>query len=117
MTVTSMKTIGAGAELAALGIPLEELLELVRMMRGNVERVANELVKLVAEHVLDPYREQALPPKEELPKIAELIWRLRPLAERAVTAELSRAMELAAKKFLADKLEEIIVDKEDGNTP
>jgi hypothetical protein len=60
--------------------------------------------------VLEPYAEQKLPPREELPKIAELIWRLRPLAEKVVDAELGRAMEIAASRFLADTLEAIMDD-------
>ena len=106
--VSSMNTLKAGAELAETGIPLEDLLDIVRMMRGNVERVANELVKLVSEHVLASYDQDALPPNEDLPQLAELIWRLRPLAETAVKAELARAMEKAATQFLADKLEQIM---------
>ena len=50
--VMSMKTMKAGAELVATGIPFEELLNIIRMLRGNVERVASELVKLVSTHVL-----------------------------------------------------------------
>jgi len=106
--VTSMSTMKAGAELTKLGIPLLEMLDIVSMMRGNVERVANEMVKLVADNVLEPFEEGEVPPKEELPRIAELIWRLRPLAEIAVKAELARAMEKAATQFLADKLEMIM---------
>ena len=106
--VTSMSTMKAGAELTKLGIPLLEMLEIVSMMRGNVERVANEMVKLVADNVLKPFEEGEVPPKEELPRIAELIWRLRPLAEIAVKAELARAMEKAATQFLTDKLEMIM---------
>lgn len=106
--ITSMSTMKAGAELTKLGIPLVEMLDIVSMMRGNVERVANEMVKLVAEHVLAPFENDEVPPKEELPRIAELVWRLRPLAEVAVKAELARAMEKAASQFLADKLEMIM---------
>jgi len=106
--VTSMSTLKAGAELTKLGIPLLNMLEILSMMRGNVERVANEMVKLVADNVLEPFDAGEVPPKEELPRIAELIWRLRPLAEIAVKAELARAMEKAATQFLADKLEMIM---------
>ena len=106
--VSSMKTLEAGAQLTQTGIPLEDLLDILRMMRGNVERVANELVKLVADHVLGQYGSQDLPPKEELPKIADLVWRLRPLSEKAVSAEFARAMETAANRILADRLEAII---------
>lgn len=106
--VRSMRTLRAGAELVATGIPLEELLDIVRMLRGNVERVANELVRLVGDHVLSNYETEDLPPKEEFPKLADLVWRLRPLAEMAVHAELARAMENAASRLLSDRLEKII---------
>lgn len=108
MRVRSMRTLRAGAELVATGIPLEELLDIVRMLRGNVERVANELVRLVGDHVLANYETEELPPTEDFPKLADLVWRLRPLAEMAVHAELARAMENAASRLLADRLEKII---------
>ena len=110
LRVSSMSTLKVAEELCATGIPLDELLDIMRMMRGNVQRVANEFVKLVSRHVLEPYAEQKLPPPEELPKIAELIWKLRPLAETVVDAELGRAMEIAASQFLADTLESIMDD-------
>lgn len=110
LRVSSMNTLKVAEELCATGIPLDELLDILRMMRGNVQRVANEFVKLISHHVLEPYAEQKLPPPEELPKIAELVWRLRPLAEKVVDAELGRAMEIAASEFLADTLESIMED-------
>ena len=108
MRVRSMRTLRAGAELVSTGIPREELLDIVRMLRGNVERVANELVRLVGDHVLSNYETEELPPTEDFPKLADLVWRLRPLAEMAVHAELARAMENAASRLLADRLEKII---------
>ncbi|MFZ5605515.1 MAG: MerR family transcriptional regulator [Pseudomonadota bacterium] len=108
MRVRSMRTLRAGAELVATGIPLEDLLDIVRMLRGNVERVANELVRLVGDHVLSNYETQELPPTDDFPKLADLVWRLRPLAEMAVHAELARAMETAASRLLSDRLEKII---------
>lgn len=110
LRVSSMNTLKVAEELCATGIPLDELLDILRMMRGNVQRVANEFVKLVSRHVLEPYAEQKIPPTEELPQIAELIWRLRPLAEKVVDAELGRSMEIAASQFLADTLESIMDD-------
>jgi DNA-binding transcriptional MerR regulator len=110
LRVSSMSTLKVAEELCATGIPLDELLDILRMMRGNVQRVANEFVKLVSRHVLEPYAEQKIPPPEELPKIAALVWKLRPLAEKVVDAELGRSMEIAASQFLADTLESIMND-------
>lgn len=106
--VRSMRTMRAGAELVSAGIPFDALLDIIQMLRGNVERVAGELVKLVSNHVLKDYEKDVIPPNEDLPALADLIWRLRPLAEMAVHAELARAMEKAANHFLGDRLETII---------
>ena len=51
--------------------------------------------------------------REEFQKIADLIWRLRPLAEMAVHAELARAMEKAVTRFLAERMETILTHLEE----
>lgn len=112
--VRSMRTLRAGAQLVEMGIPLDELLDIVIMLRGNVEKVADELVQLVATHVLDEFEHSASPAREEFPKFANLIWRLRPLAEMAVHAELARAMEKAVTRFLADKMAHIVEKLEEA---
>lgn len=102
--VPSMKMLEAGAELARAGIPLDELLDLVGGLRDNVDRVAVSLVQLIVRYVFDRYGKDRLPPASEVPRIAELIWRLRPLAMKAVDSEVARSMEKAANKFLGERL-------------
>ena len=85
----------AGAELSKAGIPLEDTLNLVAQLRTNVEMVADGMLKQIVP-LLDPYGAGEIPPKEDIPKLAKLIWRLRPLAMMAVESEVSRALELAA---------------------
>ena len=96
------RLFNAGAELVRLGIPLEQLFEVLGALRSNVERVAEELVRLVVP-LIDHYDKQ-LPPKEDLPQLADLVWRLRPLALVAVESEVQRAMEAAANKFLIERV-------------
>lgn len=108
MRVESMDTLKVAAKLCATGIPLEALMAINADMRQHIQRVADSFVKLVAEHVLEPFGDQPLPPKEEFPSIAELVWQLRPLAEIVVDAELARAMDIAAGRLLGDQLEEIL---------
>lgn len=103
----SPRTLMAGAELVSVGIPLDEMLDVVKILRSNVERAADEMVRLVEHHIFDRYG-SGLPPKEDLPKLGEVIWRLRPLVEMAVNAEVARAMELAANKHLGDRLASVL---------
>lgn len=98
------RLIHAAGQLVAMGIPLTALLDIIRMLRGNVERVANELVQLALRYVLTPHLRDGLPKANEVSKIAELIWKLRPIADVAVDAEVARAMELAVQKYLGDIL-------------
>lgn len=100
--------IHAGAQLVAMGIPLTELLDIVRMLRGNVERVANELVKLIVKYVFEAHLQGGLPPAHQVPHLADMIWRLRPLANMAVETEVARAMERAINQYLGDVMAHII---------
>ncbi|MGH8461302.1 MAG: MerR family transcriptional regulator [Stenotrophobium sp.] len=103
--VPSMKLLDAGATLVREGVPLEELLDVIQGLRANVERVADALVQLIAKYVFDRYGEGSIPPPEETARLAELIWKLRPLAMQAVDSEVARAMERSANRFLGDRLE------------
>lgn len=103
----SPKMLIAGAELAKAGMPLEDLLKVIEGLRANVQRVADEMVQLIA-RLLDHYGEGELPPREDVPKLAETIWRLRPLAMMAVEAEVSRALEKSANKFLGIRVAQIL---------
>lgn len=105
--VPSPRILKAGSELAAAGIPLEAMMDVVAYLRRNVEEAALEMVKLVNTHVFDPYGEE-LPPTEDLPELANLIWRLRPLVEMAVLPEVARAMEKAANQVLGDRLAQVL---------
>lgn len=103
----SPKMIHAAAELVRIGIPLTEMLNVVSLLRANVERAAEAMVQLIDRHLLDKYGD-GLPPPEESAEIGDLIWRLRPLVEMAVHAEVSRAMQRAASQHLGDRLSHVL---------
>lgn len=103
----SPRMIHAGAELVRAGIPLDEMLDVVGKLRRNVEEAADSMVQLVEKYLFDPYG-KGLPPPDEVPRLGEIIWRLRPLVEMAVHAEVARAMELAATRHLGGRLATIL---------
>ncbi len=106
--VPSPRMLHAGAELVRAGVPLERMLDIVRGMRANVTRVAEDLVRLVVEYVFDPHGKDRLPPTREVPRLAAVVRRLRPVAEMAINAEASRALERAVRRQLGDRLEAIL---------
>ncbi|MCX7070857.1 MAG: MerR family transcriptional regulator [Gammaproteobacteria bacterium] len=103
----SPKMIIAAAELVKTGIPLADMLDVVSQLRANVERAAEAMVQLIDKHLLEKYGD-GLPPPEESAEIGDLIWRLRPLVEMAVHAEVSRAMQRAATQHLGDRLSHVL---------
>ena len=104
--VPSPKMLGVGAEIVNMGIPLRELLNIVGGLRRNVERVADELIQIVVKSI-DRYGD-GLPPAEDVPRLAEMVARLRPLADKAIESEVSRAMERALSRFLGDRLAQVL---------
>ena len=103
----SIKLLRAGALLAKEGVPLAELLDVVARLRSTIDRVASELLELTVRYVFDRYGKGALPPPEDVPRLAELIWQCRPLVMQAVDTEVAHAMEKAAEKFIGEKLSNV----------
>ncbi len=102
----SPRLIHAGAQLAKAGIPLEHILEIIELLRDNVEHAATKLVQLVVKE-LDRYGDD-LPPPEDVPKLAELVSKLQPVARTAIMAEGTRAIERAANKYLGERFGHIL---------
>ncbi len=104
LEIPSPRLLSAGRELASYGIPMERMLDLISGLRANVERVADGMVELIAEHIIDPQWQGGLPPTGKVGDFAEIIWNLRPLVEKAVLPEVARAMHRALENQLGDRL-------------
>jgi DNA-binding transcriptional MerR regulator len=103
----SPRILMAGAELTRSGFSLEDMLVIIEQLRNNVQRVADEMVQLVVK-LLDRYGEGKVPPPDEVPKLVDLIWRIRPLGMMAVESEVSRALGISANKFLGERVVQIL---------
>ncbi len=104
LEIPSPRLLAAGRELASYGIPMERMLDLIAGLRANVERVADGMVEMIAEHLIDPQWQGGLPPTGKVAEFAEVIWNLRPLVEKAVLPEVARAMHRALENQLGDRL-------------
>ena len=99
--VPSPRLLHAGAELVAAGIPLESVLNHARQLARDTDRIAARFVELVAADVFEPYGDRPFP-AADVPRLAELLRRLRPLAETTVDAYLARAMERRMARQLGE---------------
>jgi DNA-binding transcriptional MerR regulator len=104
--VPSPRLLHAGAELYAAGVPLEAIMDIAKKLRRDTDRIAARFVELAETYLFAPYGDE-LPPPEDIPRITELVRRLRPLTEMAVDAELARAMERRVNERFGKRLDKV----------
>jgi sugar phosphate isomerase/epimerase len=99
----------AGIELAALGIPPEEALEIGEKVRRQARGIASVFVEVFIEHVWKPFN-RAGRPEEEWPQVREALERLRPLASEAVLAIFQQVMSEAVEEAAGRQLQRELRD-------
>jgi DNA-binding transcriptional MerR regulator len=112
--VRKPRLLHVGAELVASGIPLRAVLGLGRELREEMDRIARSFVALAVEHVFEPVGERI--PAEEVPRLTDVVRRIRPLAKDAVDAELADAMERHVHAELRVRLQRMLDDVETPRT-
>ena len=101
--VPSPRLLQVGIALYAAGVPMESVLDVSDALRQAAEHIASLFVGLVTDHVVDAdVVERATP--DELATKAEVVRRLRPMAEAATIAWLELAMERASTDQLGEHL-------------
>ncbi|MGW8377820.1 MerR family transcriptional regulator [Streptomyces sp. ODS28] len=101
--VPSPQELEVAVELHRAGVPLLAVTEHLRELRSQVEHIAARFVDFTNEHVFVRYLGQR-PSDEDADEAADLVRRLRPLAQQTVDAELARAMRTLATRNLRDHL-------------
>jgi DNA-binding transcriptional MerR regulator len=90
--VPSMEALDAGAELVAAGIPLDAVLDEAEELQADVDRIAARFFRLFDRYIWQPFAEAGMPPGQ-LPRLTELMERLRPIATHGVSRALAMAMQ------------------------
>jgi DNA-binding transcriptional MerR regulator len=106
--VPSPRTLHAGTQLIAAGVPWRDVLAILRTIRADIEDLSTKLVALVVEHLLGGRAATKLPKGADLSHLATAIWKLRPLAADVVNSELARALEAAAREQLGHRLDNVL---------
>jgi DNA-binding transcriptional MerR regulator len=103
MELPAPSLVRAGAEVVALGVPLEDVLRLQKEINRHVAAVAKAFVRLYVEHVWHPFVTKGQP--EELwPGVKEALDRLQPLAGETLLATFRLAMEKATADAVGTEL-------------
>ncbi|MBX7096916.1 MAG: MerR family transcriptional regulator [Myxococcaceae bacterium] len=99
----SLRLLKVGAELHRAGVPLPMILQELKALRKDLDRMTARFVGLVADHVFAPHL-GAVTQGSEAKKLTDLVHRLRPLAEVVVTSELQRSMEKQVQAQVGEQL-------------
>ncbi|SPR95894.1 MerR family transcriptional regulator [Cupriavidus taiwanensis] len=114
----SPRALAAGAEIAHAGFALEDVLEIIAQSRAHFQAVSDQIVATVVRE-LDRFGEGKLPPPQDVPRLVDILWRIRPLALVMAETEMMRALEISANKYLGDRVAAIIEhlhDEDDGGS-
>ncbi len=106
--VNSPVLVRAGAELVAAGVPLEAAVRLSMALRDDLDVVAARFIDIVATFVFDPVGDPI--PPAEIPRLTDVVRRLRPLASAAVDAELALSLERQVREVLRERLGRLLHD-------
>jgi DNA-binding transcriptional MerR regulator len=101
--VPAPSLVRAAAEVASMGVPLEDLLKLQREMNRHVGAVAKAFVRLYVEHVWHPFVTKGQP-EEMWPSVRDALDRLQPLAGETLLATFRLAMEQATLDAVGTEL-------------
>ena len=97
----SPTVVDAGTELAAVGIPLAEIFELVKVIRADVADIAQRFVELVGRYLVEPLIEEGGTP-EQVKAASQSMERLRPIAVEVVRPFLAAEMRRVTDERVAE---------------
>jgi DNA-binding transcriptional MerR regulator len=90
--VPSPRMLQAGEELVAIGVPMEEVLDIAEALSRDMDIVADRFVRLALRTLLPDSEKLNYPDDERARQIAEIVRRLRPQAAASVSAAFASAM-------------------------
>lgn len=100
--VPSPKLLEAGIDLVQAGIPLVVVLDLAEALKTDLAVVAHRFVAIIEERLVPGVGE--MPSSDQLHELADVIRKLRPLANAAVEAVFASAMEAEVSSGLSRTL-------------
>src|SRR5690606_8256520 len=106
--VPSPRLLHAGVELVAIGMPLDAVLDIAQGLRDRIDVAAGELTRRVSEHIIAASAPEGILHSEDLGEVADVIRRVRPLAQVAVDSILAQAMSRHMHETLGDHFAAII---------
>jgi DNA-binding transcriptional MerR regulator len=99
VVVRSPAFLGIGGELAAMGVPVDVILDQYAALQDDATRIAERFTDVFRTHLWEPFVEQGMPTAQ----VAELLGaleKLGPLAEGVVLMSLRDSLQAVAERFV-----------------
>lgn len=109
------RLLEAGIALHHAGIAPDLVLDHAEALRADIDRIAERFVDLAATQLFDPVPDPV--PAEDVARLTELVVQLRPLAQKAVDAELAVAMERHVRARLGERIDRVAGTAPGGADP
>ncbi|WP_019629752.1 MerR family transcriptional regulator [Actinomadura atramentaria] len=102
--VPSPRLFRVGAELHAAGVSLSTIYDIAEKLRGDCATIADRFVRLAVDQAnLQDF--SRLAEREDLPEVAELIARLRPLGLEAIQGMLAQELHARIQATFSDQMQ------------
>lgn len=95
VVVPSPMLLDAGRELINLGVPLSEILDLVEVLRGEIQFIADRFLRIVSDYAIKPLVEEPDISAERVNEVMGPLERLRPVAMEIARPFLARSIRVA----------------------
>ncbi len=95
VVVPSPMLLNAGRELINLGVPLSEILDLVEVLRGEIQFIADRFLRIVSDYAIKPLIDEPDISAERVNEVMGPLERLRPVAMEIARPFLARSIRIA----------------------
>jgi DNA-binding transcriptional MerR regulator len=107
--VRSPSFLTIGSELAAMGVPAEEILDEYEHLRAQTDEIARRFTDLFRRRMWKPFVKRGMP-ADQVPPLLETLEKLAPLAGDVTTMSLRHSLQAAADSFVRAEARRLGVD-------
>jgi DNA-binding transcriptional MerR regulator len=107
--VRSPSFLKIGSELAALGVPADEILDEYENLRAQTDEIARRFTDVFRRRMWKPFVKRGMP-ADQIPPLLETLERLAPLAGQVTTMSLRHSLQAAAESFVRAEARRLGVD-------
>ena len=114
--VRSPAFLRIGGQLAALGVPADEILDEYEQLRTQTDEIARRFTELFRRRMWEPFVTRGMP-AEQIPPLLETLEKLAPLAGDVTALSLRHSLQAAAESFVQGEASRLGVDIPHPGTP